>query len=114
MHRNPRIYPDPLVFDPERFTLENAVGRHPYAFVPFSAGPRNCIGISCLQRCQLKMNVDGCSAGQKFAMAEEKVVLSSLLRRFKFQLPVVAALPRPSIELTLKSSTGFHLIVSRR
>ena len=47
-------------------------------------------------------------------MAEEKVVLSSLLRRFKFELPVVAALPRPSIEMTLKSSTGFHLIVSRR
>jgi len=114
MHRNPRIYPDPLVFDPERFTLENSVGRHPYAYVPFSAGPRNCIGISCLRRCHFKMNTNGCVTGQKFAMAEEKVVLSSLLRRFKFELPVVAALPRPSIELTLKSSTGFHLIVSRR
>ena len=47
-------------------------------------------------------------------MAEEKVVLSSLLRRFKFELSPTAPLPRPSVELTLKSSTGIHLLVSRR
>ena len=47
-------------------------------------------------------------------MAEVKVVLSSILRRFKVALPSTRPLPIPSLELTLKSSTGFHLTVSRR
>nr|QST15016.1 CYP4AP3 protein [Diaphanosoma celebensis] len=95
LHRNPRIFPDPDTFDPDRFTPERSSGRHPYAFIPFSAGSRNCIG-------------------QRFAMAEEKVVLASLFRRFKFRLSPTAPLPIPSVELTLKSSTGIHLVVSRR
>lgn len=68
LHHNEHVWgPDHMEYKPERFSKDNVTEMDPYQFVPFSGGPRNCIG-------------------QNFAMNEEKVVLAKLLHNFKFSL----------------------------
>lgn len=47
IHRLAEVYPNPDKFDPDNFLPERTANRHYYAFIPFSAGPRSCVGKKC-------------------------------------------------------------------
>ena len=56
IHRDPNIYPNPDVFDPERFNEDAIAARHPMHYLPFGDGPRNCIGAR-FAVCQTKVGL---------------------------------------------------------
>ncbi len=63
-HRHPEFWDDPERFDPERFTPERVAARHRFAYLPFSGGPRLCIG-------------------NEFALMEGTIVLAMLVQRYR-------------------------------
>ncbi|KAI2474032.1 hypothetical protein C4B38_000117 [Diabrotica virgifera virgifera] len=78
-HRDPKYFPNPEVFDPERFSAENKEDIKQYTYIPFGLGPRNCIGA-------------------RFALMETKLFFFYILKNFKIvptnktEIPLVIVL----------------------
>ncbi|CAG2173519.1 unnamed protein product [Oppiella nova] len=65
IHHSEEYFENPFKYDPDRFLPQNRHKITPYTYLPFGAGPRNCIGM-------------------RFALMETKVCLAHIIRRFKF------------------------------
>jgi cytochrome P450 len=94
LHRHRRLWSDPDAFDPSRFLGENRDRIDRYAYLPFGAGPRVCIGMS-------------------FALQEAVIVLAHLLSALRFDL-VPGHVVAPVQRVTLRSRFGMKMIVRRR
>lgn len=92
LHHDPDHYPEPSTFDPKRFSEENKRTRHPYTYLPFGEGPRNCIGM-------------------RFALLQIKVGIISFLRKHRVEVCEKTVIPikfsRRSLVTT--SEGGFWL-----
>ncbi|MEO1775173.1 MAG: cytochrome P450 [Pseudomonadota bacterium] len=94
LHRHRRLWDNPDAFDPDRFAPEAKAARHRYAYLPFSAGPRICLGM-------------------QFALMEAHIILASLIARYRFELPE-GFVPDPKMIFTLRPGDGMPLVVTRR
>jgi cytochrome P450 len=93
-HRNPTLWPDPGRFDPERFDPARSERRDRYAFLPFGAGPRICIGAG-------------------FALTEAVLVLATIVRHWKIRL-VADQTIEPVALITLRPRYGLRATVAPR
>ncbi len=92
LHRKASLWPNPLVFDPDRFLPEAEAERHRYAYLPFGAGPRTCIG-------------------NHFAYMEAQLALAVLLRRYRF---TSHRDDEPFPEATLRPRHGVPVRITKR
>jgi cytochrome P450 len=91
VHHDPRFYPEPFAFRPERFTAGEIAARPKLSYFPFGAGPRLCVGLH-------------------LAKAEGALVIGSLVRRFRFA-PAQGSPSRPSARMTLRPASPLRAIV---
>ncbi|CAD7091338.1 unnamed protein product [Hermetia illucens] len=95
VHRRGDVYPDPDIFNPDNFLPENTQNRHYYSFIPFSAGPRSCVG-------------------RKYAMLKLKVLLSTILRNYQISSDVDEDHYKLQADIILKRTDGFRIRVEPR
>jgi cytochrome P450 len=93
-HRHPRWWTEPESFRPERFAPENSSSRPRYAYLPFGAGPRTCVGLN-------------------FAVTEILVVLAMLFERFRVELAMDPAMVRADPSVTLRPDPGVFIQLRR-
>ncbi|MGR3505704.1 MAG: cytochrome P450 [Paracoccaceae bacterium] len=94
LHRHTRLWDNPDGFDPARWGTENGKGCLREAFIPFSAGARVCTGAG-------------------FAMVEGPLILSMLVRAFRFKA-VAERVPVPVAHLTVRAKEGIWLQITPR
>ena len=92
-HRHPEFWGDPERFDPERFTPDQVAARHRYAYIPFSGGPRQCIG-------------------NNFALMEIQLVLATVLQRYRLE-PIPGHPVTPSPMIALRPEHGLPMRLTR-
>ena len=94
LHRKPSLWEQPHCFDPERFSSERVIARPRFAYIPFGAGPRICIGAA-------------------FAMTEAMLILAMVAQRYRLRLkpghPV-----EPQGLITLRPRYGLRMTLERR
>lgn len=91
VHRDPRFWEKPEVFDPERFSEERAANRHKYAYIPFGAGPRKCIGNT-------------------FALVEAQLILATVLQRYRVRVqPDYEIVPEAVFSLRVKGGLPVYV-----
>ncbi|CAH2234163.1 jg9044 [Pararge aegeria aegeria] len=95
LHRRSDVYPNPEKFDPDNFLPERSANRHYYAFVPFSAGPRSCVG-------------------RKYAMLKLKILLSTILRNFRVYSDLKESDFKLQADIILKRAEGFKVRLEPR
>ncbi|XP_041470978.1 cytochrome P450 3A6-like [Lytechinus variegatus] len=91
IQRDPNHWPDPLKFDPERFTKENREGRDPFTWMPFGAGPRICLGM-------------------RFALMEAKMALVRSLQEVRFEISPLTKIPPPVDNTSLMSKKDSYTL----
>ena len=96
IHHNPDYWENPEVFNPDRFSSKNRKKINPLTYLPFGYGPRNCVGM-------------------RFALLEAKLVLATVIKKFKFEANQYTETPLSvRLGLTMSPKNGIHLRIVLR